>query len=139
MGTLQKNIKWEKIAEVRLCARRFIETQKFWTVSPSCNRIGHTALAVLKTNSWCLKSKDAKTIFHQGKEIEQEVYTCPPKEANTNNVWKLQTSVYGLADASRYWYLQVKETTKLGVNGISTDPRICNWKEKYNHSQNIWD
>ena len=46
-----------------------------------------------------------KTAFLQGKKIEREVYICPPKEAATNKVWKLQKCVHGLSDASRYWYL----------------------------------
>ena len=30
-------------------------------------------------------------------------------EAGTDKLWKLQTTVYGLKDAARVWYLPVKE------------------------------
>ena len=41
--------------------------------------------------------------------------------------------MYGLADASRYWYLRVKgELIKLGANVSSVDPYLFYWKEHYN-------
>ena len=71
-----------------------------------------------------------KTVFLQGKKIEREVYTRPPTETATNKVWKLQKCVYGLGDASRYWYLRVKEELiNLSGNVSSTDPGIFCWKE----------
>ena len=45
----------------------------------------------------------------QGKSIERDVFIKPPKEANTNKLWKLNTTVYGLCDAPREWYLIVKK------------------------------
>ena len=33
----------------------------------------------------------------------------PPTEVGTDKLWKLQTTVYGLNDAARVWYLRVKE------------------------------
>ena len=57
-----------------------------------------------------------KTAFLQEKLIEQTVYMTPPKEAQTNKVLKLgKCVVYGLVDASRYWYLKFREELiKLG-------------------------
>ena len=52
---------------------------------------------------------DLKTVFLQGKSIERDVFIKPPKEANTNKLWKLNTTVYGLCDAPREWYLSVKK------------------------------
>ena len=41
--------------------------------------------------------------------------------------------MYGLADASRYWYLCVKEELiKLGANISSVDPGLFYWIEHYN-------
>ena len=45
----------------------------------------------------------------QGKSIERDVFIKPPKEANTNKLWTLKTTVYGLRDAPREWYLSVKK------------------------------
>mgnify|MGYP001796156622 CR=1 FL=1 len=54
----------------------------------------------------------------------------PPKEAATKQVWKLQKCVYGLADASRFWYLRVREELmKLGAKLSRVDPGIFYWKE----------
>ena len=62
--------------------------------------------------------------------LKQEIYICPPKEAATNKVWKLQKFVCVLGDASRYWYLRVKEELiNLGGNVSSTDPGTFYWKE----------
>ena len=54
------------------------------------------------------------------------------KEANTNKIWKLQKCVYGLADASWYWYTRVKEELiKFGAKVSSVDPGLFCWKEHY--------
>ena len=64
------------------------------------------------------------------KKIEREVHIQAPKEANTNKIWRLQICAHGLADASRYWCLQVKkELFKPGASISSTDPGIFFWKE----------
>ena len=40
--------------------------------------------------------------------------------------------MHGLADASRYWYLRVKEELiKLGANVSLVDPGLFYWKERY--------
>ena len=96
--------------KARLCARGFEEEQFFRTDSPTCSREGiRITLALIACNSWKLKSLDIKTAFLQGKPMEREVYLQPPKEANSENLWLLKKCVYGLSDASRHWYLRVKE------------------------------
>ena len=61
---------------------------------------------------------DIKSAFFQGKPIEREVSLKPTKEASTNKVWKLNTTVYGLCDAPKAWYLSVKEELiNTGVEG----------------------
>ena len=63
-----------------------------------------------------------KTAFLQGKLIERTVYVRPPKEAQTNKVWKLRKCVYELADAIRYWYLKLREELiKLGATPTQLD------------------
>ena len=49
----------------------------------------------------------------------------PPKEANTNKIWKLLKCIYGLADASRYWYLKFREEhIKLGAKPSQLDQGV---------------
>ena len=119
------------MTKARLCATGFEKIQDSRTDSPCCSITGiRLALSVLTSNKWHLKSGDAKTAFLQGKNIEREVYIRPPKEANTNKIWRLQKCVYGLGDASRYWYLRVKEELlELGASFGSTGPGIFFWKE----------
>ena len=58
---------------------------------------------------------DLKTVFLQGKSIERDVFIKPPKEANTNELWKLKTTVYGLFDEPGTWYLSVKKELQQDV------------------------
>lgn len=49
----------------------------------------------------------------------------PPKDAHTKKLWKLNTTVYGLGDAPRAWYLCVKdELLKIGVMKSKFDNAI---------------
>ena len=59
-----------------------------------------------------------RSAFLLGKEIDRVVYLTPPTEFEKKDiVWKLNTCIYGLSDASRNWYSRVKEELdKLGVN-----------------------
>ena len=41
---------------------------------------------------------DIKSAFLQGKSIQRDVFIKPPKEANTNKLWKLKTTVYELCE-----------------------------------------
>ena len=53
---------------------------------------------------------------------------CPPKEANTDLIWKLKKPVYGLADSSRKWYLKLRaELVKLEGAPIMLDQGIFVW------------
>ena len=72
-----------------------------------------------------------KTAFLQEKLIEQTVYMTPPKEAQTNKVWKLgKCVVYGLEDASRYWYLKFREELiKLGSIPTQLDQDAFLWRK----------
>ena len=119
--------------KVRLCAHGFGEIKDFTTDSTRCSWIGVWSIfALIASNGWKVQATDVKTAFLQGKQIERMVYLQPLKEANTNKIWRLQYCVYGLADASRYWYLPVKEELiKLGANVNSADPGLFYWEEHY--------
>ena len=115
--------------KARLVARGFEETQDFRTDSPSCSKERlRVAISIIAAFGWTINSLDIKTAFLQGKKIEREIIVQPPKEANTTNLWKLSKTVYGLADASRSWYLKLKsELMKLGGKPIELDQGIFVW------------
>ena len=118
--------------KARLCARGFEEEQLFRTDSPSASREGNRMiLAIIAANCWELNSLDVKTAFLQGKPIERDVYIIPPKEAQTNYLWKLNKTVYGLADANRNWYLKLKdELITLNGKPVKLDASIFTWFNK---------
>ena len=115
--------------KARLVARGFEEIQNFRTDSPTCSREGlRIALTVISSEKWKLNSLDVKTAFLQGEEINRDICVEPPAEANTTKLWKLRKTVYGLADASRNWYLKLrKELINLGAKAVDLDQGMFIW------------
>ena len=101
----EKYVDGKRQIKARLVARGFEETEITQTDSPTCSKeCIRLIFALLISNGWHCSSIDIKSAFLQGKEIEREVFVYPPIEAKSQNVWKLKKCVYGLADASRYWF-----------------------------------
>ena len=73
-----------------------------------------------------------RSAFLLGKEIDRVVYLTPPTEFEKKDiVWKLNTCIYGLSDASRNWYSRVKEELdKLGVNLVVLNRHYFFWHFK---------
>ena len=61
-------------------------------------------LHIIASSKWLCWSIDIKSPFLQNKNIE--LFTKPPKEADCQDttLWKLNTTIYRLNDASRIWY-----------------------------------
>lgn len=99
--------------KARLVARGFEEDplRNSETVSPTCRKESLRLLfSFSATNKWTVQSLDIASAFLQGKEIQRKVFIIPPKEFHKDNVvWKLNKCVYGLSDAARMWYMNVKE------------------------------
>ena len=76
----------------------------------------------------------SKAAFLQGKTIERDVFINPPEEFKEDNIaWRLKTCDYELNDASRTWYLRVREEfIKLGAQPSPYDPVLFYW-----HSNNL--
>ena len=54
----------------------------------------------------------------------------PPREFDNGHIWKLNRTVYGLKDASRAWYLRVKEELiQLGAQISHYDEALFLWYE----------
>ena len=133
MGNQKKLVDNEKFIKARLCARGFEEEQNFRTDSRTgSTKSLHLTCSMIASNKWTLNSLDVKTAFLQGKAIECTLYVRPPKEANRNQVWKLQKCVYGLADASRFCYLKLKEELiKRAALPSTLDKGIFIWTKEH--------
>ncbi|GAB1599991.1 hypothetical protein Ahia01_000276600 [Argonauta hians] len=99
--------------------------------SPTCLKENlRLVVAIAASVKWKLKSLDIKSAFLQGKNIERDVYLIPPAEVSNGKVlWKLNKVIYGLSDASRMWYLKVKEVLEsLGMKMSIYDEALFYFK-----------
>ena len=82
---------------------------------------------------------DIKTAFLRGSELERDIFIRPRAEAKVKGiVWHLRKCVYGLADASLYWYNKVhKVMLKSGAKISLVDPVVLYWKNDRHCSRNI--
>ena len=99
--------------------------------SPTCCKVSFwLVVSIIATNMWTNHSVDVKSAFLQGKEINRDVYVKPPQEAETDKLWKLKTTVYGLCDAPRVWYLSVKGVLlKAGAVKSKFDDSVFYWQK----------
>ena len=115
----------------RLVARGVQEQENIQSDSPTCSKESiRIILNIIATLQWDVKSIDITSAFLQSNDINRDVFVKPPKESgeDTDIVWKLKKTVYGLGDAARAWYLSVKEKLlKLGAKPSSYDPAVFRW------------
>lgn len=123
------------VPKARLVARGFeelnvLELQKD---SPTCaSESLRLLVAVICQKQWTLHSMDIKSAFLQGIELSRDIYIRPPPEAICEGtLWKLKKCVYGLADASLYWYNRVKDIVlKAGGKMSKVDPAVFYWLDQ---------
>ena len=111
LGEKEKDGDIEKRA--RLVARGYEDDlEGAPTDSPTVNKESlRVAFSVIASMGWEINSLDIKAAFLQGKPMTREVYIKPPKEAKMKGkLWRMKQCVYGLNDASRNFYLTIKET-----------------------------
>ena len=66
----------------------------------------------------------------QGEDLDRDIFLIPPKEANTKNLWKLNKCVYGINDAGRKWYNQLrKDIISLGSTVSQLDQAVFYMRE----------
>ena len=120
------------ITKARLCARGFEDEEgtNQRTDSPTCSKESlRIAFAIIASSKWTCKSMDIKRAFLQGNKLDREIFIKPPKEANTKKLWQLNKCVYGLNEASRYWYNRVhEEFLKIGLTKSSYDDAMFYYK-----------
>ena len=101
------------VPKARLVARGFeeLDVSELQKDSPTCaSESLRLLVAVICQRQWALHSMDIKSAFLQGTELSRDIYIkLPPEAVCEGTLWKLKKCVYGLADASLYWYNQVKE------------------------------
>ena len=84
--------------------------------------------AILSSNKWLVHSLDIKSAFLQGLPIDREIFIKPPSQAMTDMLWLLLQCPYGLSDASRQWYLKVRqELLRLGFVQLKLDNAVFMW------------
>ena len=93
-----------------------LEEQNYCTHGPTCSReFIHIFFSLPASKRWTVNSLDVRTAFIQGNNLEQTVLVRPSKKPQTNKILKIKKCVNGLAEASCYWYLKVRqELCKLG-------------------------
>lgn len=123
------------ITKARLVARGYEEDgSNIRSDSPTCMRENiRIALSVVASKGWTLNSIDIKSAFLQGKRVSRVIFVNPPKEVKKKGIiWRLNKVVYGLVDASRNWYLKVKEElTTLGAVASKYDKAVFLWKRNH--------
>ena len=139
IGQKRMSVRWvltEKVKEkkpdvnARLVARGFEEdTEKLRKDSPTCSKEGvRIVYAIGSSKGWKPYTIDIKAAYLQGGDIGREVYLKPPPEFDEGKLWKLKKAVYGLCDAARTWYLQVKrKLLALSVKMCSLDNSLFRW------------
>ena len=120
------------VTKARLCARGFEDEEgtNRRTDSPTCSKEAlRITFAISASSNWTCKSMDIKRAFLQGNTLDREIVVKPPKEAKTNKLWRLNKCVYGLNEASRYWYNRVhEEFRKIGLTKSSFDDAMFYFK-----------
>ena len=79
-----------------------------------------------------LRSVDIRAAFLQAKGLEREVFMAPPKDIQKPGIlWKLRKPLYGLNDASRKFWLRVKELfAGLGLQRLEGDEAVYYKQDK---------
>ena len=128
----EKEVDKIKVKKARFVARGFQELDEHQSDSPCCNQeTTRVVLSVIASKEWNINSLDIKAAFLQGNEIDREIFLKPPKEANSpDKLWRLNRCVYGLQDASRFWFFRVQEELiRLGCKSSKYDPTLYTYYE----------
>ena len=118
--------------KARLVARGFEDDDLDRKVdSPTASKESiRIIFALIASNKWIPRIMDVKRAFLQGNPLQRNVYLKPPKEANTDKLWRLNKAVYGLNEASRKWYNRIKsELIAIGMKKSLYDEALFYWKK----------
>ena len=98
-------------------------------------------LMVCAKEGFAIQTSDVSAAFLQSVPIEREVFVLPPKERRERGkLWRLTKTVYGLADASRGFYMSFSgELVKLGCSKAKMDPAMFILFQKYTDEEEPWE
>ena len=111
----------------RLVVRGFEEKISPQSDSPTVSKDScKMFLSIAANEGFAIGSLDVASAFLQGQPLTREVYVRPPIEArNEGKIWRLKKTCYGLYDASRSWYMAVREQLlSLGMKTLSGDDAL---------------
>ena len=115
----------KQACKARLVARGFQESLKPQSDSPIAYKDSFKMLMAVAANSrFKLASVDIKAAFLQSKVLDRDVFIEPPSDVKKQGwIWILMKPLYGLDDASRKFWLHVKEVflCELGLHTIHGD------------------
>ena len=118
----------------RLVARGFQEKSAPQSDSPTMRRESlKLLLSVAANEGFSLRSIDIRAAFLQAKGLEREIFMMPPKDVQKQGmIWRLKKPLYGLNDASRKFWLKVKEVFgKFGFKKLTVEEALY-----YKHNKN---
>ena len=123
----QKHDGQKQAYKARLVAKGFQEIDQPQSDSPTAAKESFKLLMALSANfNFKIVSMDIRAAFLQAKTLDREVFVRPPKDIEKEGViWKLLKPLYSLDDASRKFYLKVKETLqKLRLKTLPGDDAV---------------
>ena len=95
----------------RLVTRGFQEQESPQSDSPTMLKESLKIYFALATNEgFLLRSIDIRAAFLQARGLDREVFLEPPRDVKIEGkIWRLKKPLYGLNDASRKFWLKVRE------------------------------
>merc|ERR1712030_141285 len=111
----------------RLVARGFQEKSAPQSDSPTMRRESLKLFFSIAANEgFKLRSVDIRAAFLQAKGLERDIFLLPPRDVQKEGLlWKLKKPLYWLNDASRKFWLKVKEVFgKFGVRKLVGDEAL---------------
>ena len=110
--------------KARIVARGFQETMKPQSDSPTVSKESFKILMAISANeNFKLASVDIRAAFLQSRTLDRDVFMLPPADIKKPGIiWRLKKPLYGLDDASRKFWLRVKEVLKkMGLKVLEGD------------------
>merc|ERR1712236_76105 len=123
----QKHDGQKQAYKARLVAKGFQKIDQPQSDSPTAAKESFKFLMALAANqNFKVVSMDIRAAFLQAKKLDREVFVRPPDDIKKEGIiWKLLKPLYGLDDASRKFYLKVKETLqKLRLKTLPGDNAV---------------